>query len=365
MADGAEARGLRFAPITPAQDVALADRLGTLVTRTNPLDYHTFIWDDADKMAEVYTIMARGSAALTVVFADFPRADRCQTVAWRCVQTACVAAREASGTPIAVLASLPENMPEDMAVWFMTQGILPLNGLEAGLEALAALYSDRPQADVDRDILVPCCQTKMTLLDEADAKRALSAFGADIPRHAIADSPDHAATGSETLLPVVLKTRGLAHKSESGGVVLGLDTLDAVRAAATRMHGSSYYIEEMVTDGLAELLVAVIADPAHGYILTLGAGGVLTELWRDTQHLLLPATEAEVDAALSRLRSAPVLSGYRGGAACDRSSVLRAVMAVQDYVIAQDGRVAEVEVNPLIVTPTRAVIADALIRREV
>ena len=83
---------------------------------------------------------------------------------------------------------------------------------------------------------------------------------------------------------------------------------------------------------------------------------------RDTQHLLLPATETEILAALDHLRIAPLLDGYRGAPGCDRASVLRAVMAVQDYVIAQEGRVAEVEVNPLIVTPTRAVVADALIR---
>lgn len=148
-------------------------------------------------------------------------------------------------------------------------------------------------------------------------------------------------------------------------MVLGLTTPEAVSDAATQMASKLFYLEEMVTDGVAELLVSVLADPAHGYVLTLGAGGVMTELWQDTQHLLVPATEPEISAALDRLAIAPLLAGYRGKPGGHRAALLAAVMAVQDYVIAQQGRVAEVEINPLIVTPTRAVVADALIRGDV
>jgi succinyl-CoA synthetase beta subunit len=118
----------------------------------------------------------------------------------------------------------------------------------------------------------------------------------------------------------------------------------------------------MITDGVVELLVGIVADPAHGYVLTLGAGGVLTELWQDTCHLLVPATEAEITTALDSLRIAPLLSGYRGQPSANRTALIAAVRALQDYVVAQKGQVAEIEINPLIVTPTRAVVADALIR---
>ena len=362
MADGGDARGLTFAPITDAQDTALSGVLGPLVTRANPLDYHTFIWDDADAMSAVYTTMAQGPAELTVIVVDFPRRDRCETTAWDCVVTASIAARLASDKPVALLASLPESLPEQTAQRLMAEGVLPLNGLEAGLDALAALYGVRIAADPARAIVLPIASADSIMLDEAASKSALAASGVDIPRHQVATSPNEAASLSETLLPVALKARGVAHKSDAGGVALGLTAPEAVVTAATRMGCASYHIEEMITDGVAELLVAIIADPAHGYVLTVGAGGVLTELWQDTQHLLVPAKEAEVHAALDRLRIAPLLDGYRGAPAADRAAVVEAILAVQDYAIAQDGRVAEVEVNPLIVTATRAVAADALIR---
>jgi hypothetical protein len=78
--------------------------------------------------------------------------------------------------------------------------------------------------------------------------------------------------------------------------------------------------------------------------------------------LLLPASETDIDSALDRLRTAPLLRGYRGAPAADRQALLMAIVAVQDFAVAHAAELAEVEVNPLIVTPDRAVAADALIR---
>jgi acetyl-CoA synthetase len=126
------------------------------------------------------------------------------------------------------------------------------------------------------------------------------------------------------------------------------------------MQAGSYLVEEMVQGSVAELLVGVTRDPAHGFMLTLGAGGVLTELWQDTVSLLLPVTQEDIAAALSHLRIYPLLTGYRGKPAADLETVCSAVLAVQDCVIAQADRIGEVEINPLICTPTAAVAADAL-----
>ncbi|WP_439124713.1 acetate--CoA ligase family protein [Marivita sp.] len=364
MADGGEARGVQFAPVSADQNAALETALGPLVTPANPLDYHTFIWNDAPKMAEVYAIMAAGPAALTVIVVDIPRADRCETDAWDCVETAALMARKTTGKPIALLASLSDSLPEAMAARLMAAGVLPLHGIEAALDALSVIYGARPYADPDRTIAAPAASATKHLLDEADAKAALAQHGLDVPRHVIAATPVDAGRMAVPLFPVAIKARGMAHKTEAGGVALNLSSEAAVLKAAVRMDATAFYIEEMISDPVVELLVSVLADPAHGYILTLGAGGVLTELWQDTVHLLVPGTEQEVRAALDQLRIAPLLYGYRGKPCADLDAVIAAIMAIQDYVIVHDGRVVELEINPLIVTPTRAVVADALIREE-
>jgi acyl-CoA synthetase (NDP forming) len=308
--------------------------------------------------------MASGPAALTAIVVDFPRRDRCITDAWECVEEAAMLASQRTDKPIALLTSLSESLPEDICGRLMRAGVLPLHGLDAALDALAVIYGTRVEADPDRPIPIPSVQDTLCVRDEALAKAILERCGLNVPRHALAASPEEAGQVAESLLPVALKARGMAHKTEVGGVRLGLDSVEAVIGAANAMQSSSYYIEEMIPDGGVELLLGIIADPAHGYVLTLGAGGVLTELWQDTCHLLVPATALEIDLALDTLRIAPLLDGYRGTPRCQRATVIAAVLKVQDYVVAQAGRVAEIEINPLIVTPTRAVVADALIREE-
>ena len=110
------------------------------------------------------------------------------------------------------------------------------------------------------------------------------------------------------------------------------------------------------------MLVAVVRDPAHGFVLTLGAGGVDTELWGDTVQLLVPSTAAEIDAALSRLAIAPKLVGWRGAPGVDREGLVALVQSVQDFAQAHADALWEVEINPVLCTPTRAVAVDALVR---
>jgi succinyl-CoA synthetase beta subunit len=200
------------------------------------------------------------------------------------------------------------------------------------------------------------------LLPEAEAKACLSRFGVDVPRGETVAGPEAAADAAERIgFPVVLKTSGLAHKTEAGGVALNLSDRDDVLRAARSMAAVEYLVEEMIGGGAVEVLVGVLRDPASGFVLTLGAGGTLTEILQDTVSLLVPASHAEIDDALSRLRIAPLLDGYRGAPPVDRGALLAAIGAVQDCVAAHAGELLELEINPLIVTPDRAVAADALI----
>ncbi|MEL6959031.1 MAG: acetate--CoA ligase family protein, partial [Pseudomonadota bacterium] len=172
-----------------------------------------------------------------------------------------------------------------------------------------------------------------------------------------------ASVAEENSGPFVLKSVGEAHKSDHGGVVLDLSSRAQIVQAASNMAASEFLLEEMVTESVAELLVGVIKDSAHGFILTIGAGGTLTEILDDKQSSLIPATEDQVKQALTRLKMAPILSGYRNKPAVDREAIVRTIMAIQDFVLAHVAALEELEVNPLICTPTNAIAADALIRK--
>jgi succinyl-CoA synthetase beta subunit len=258
-------------------------------------------------------------------------------------------------------------MPESRAAEFLTAGIAPMCGLE---ETLAAAEASASVAEAwARPAPAPVLAASPVvgagrLLDEAEAKRLLAAYGLAIPQGRVAATPDEVATAAAALgFPVALKALGVAHKTEAGAVALGLDSADAVARAAEAMPGGAgFLVERMVAGGMAELILGVTRDPAHGLALTIGAGGVLAELLADTTTLMMPAIEAEIRDAIAGLRSAPLLAGYRGRARADVDAVVRAAMAIQSFAGAHADRLIELDVNPLIVTADGAVAADALVR---
>jgi hypothetical protein len=110
------------------------------------------------------------------------------------------------------------------------------------------------------------------------------------------------------------------------------------------------------------LLIGVVLDNAHGYVLTLGTGGTWAEVIDDTQSLMIPCTAQDIKTALRRLKTFNILRGYRNQPAADLNSIIKAALAVQAYVIANHGTIEEVEINPLLCLPDTAIAADALIR---
>jgi acyl-CoA synthetase (NDP forming) len=318
-------------------------------------------------MTATFTAMIGCGFDLSIMILDFPRLDRCSDAIWNSAVRAIAAARDATGGRVAVAASMPENMPESRAEELTALGLAPMAGLDetlAAAEAAAAVAERWERPEPGPVLLGVGSDGPARTLDEAAAKAALARHGLAIPEGAVATSPEEAAAvAGEIGFPVVLKGRGIAHKTEAGAVRLGLRSAEAVAAAARGMDfAESWLVERMVEGAVAELILGVVRDPAYGYTLTIGAGGILTELLADTATLMIPASEADIRAALAGLKTAPLLNGYRGRANADIEAVVAACMALQAYVAEVDDRLEEIDINPLMVTPHGAVAADALIR---
>jgi acetate---CoA ligase (ADP-forming) len=123
-------------------------------------------------------------------------------------------------------------------------------------------------------------------------------------------------------------------------------------------------VEEMIADGVAEMLVGMTVDPQFGQVLVIGAGGVLTEVLRDSVSLLPPFTAESIEAALSRLKVSKLLAGFRGKPAGDIPALVATVLACARYAEANLNTLLELDINPVIVRPAGlgAVAVDALIR---
>lgn len=364
IADAADRHGLMFPSLSSAQSDRLSSVLGPLVSPQNPLDYHTHIWRDRSALTETFSTMMTPSVAVSLVILDFPRGDRCNGDDWMPAIDASLAARAKTGRPLAVVSSLPENMPEPIAQRLMDHGIIPLCGIEEACFAISKAASAKPHAHQPRILLGPPFQTTTTL-NEACAKNEISGFGVHIPRSEIVGTAEHAASAAQSIgFPVVLKGEGYAHKTENGAVRLNLRSRDSVREAAEAMKAERFLVEEMIADCPVEMLVGVVRDEAHGFVLTIAAGGILTELLQDKQFLLLPTAHPMIEDALQRLKIAPLLDGYRGRPAANRGAIIKTIMALQDYVIHHADELEAVEINPLLCGPSRAVAADALITRK-
>ncbi|PDT04346.1 acyl-CoA synthetase [Rhizobium chutanense] len=370
MADAAVGRNVEFPALEPQQLPRLRRVLGEMVALSNPLDYHTFVWGDFERQTEAFSAMFEGGCALNLVVLDFPRGDRCDAAEWVMTADAVIAAATATGALAGLLATLPENMPEPVADRLMANGIVAFSGIDEAIiaaEVAAGIGKvwDRPPPLPLLD--VPSIDGEIETLTEADAKTELAACGLPVPWGLQAFSPREAAEQAERLgFPVVLKGLGIAHKTEAGAVVLNLRDSEAVlNAAAAMPPNGGYLVEKMIDPPVGELIIGAVRDPVFGLSLTLGAGGIFVELLEDSVILPLPATKTEIHAAISRLKLAKLIYGYRGRAKGDLDAAVAAIAAAANYVVMNASCLEELDINPLMVLPEgRGVAAvDAFIRR--
>ncbi|MDI3405774.1 acetate--CoA ligase [Streptomyces cavernicola] len=192
----------------------------------------------------------------------------------------------------------------------------------------------------------------------------LASYGLGFPAaEFVRDADGAAAAAHRTGYPLALKAMGLAHKTEAGGVALGLADEDGLRAAFARMRARTgaerYAVEAMVSPPYAvELIVGVRRDPAFGPVAMVGIGGVTAELLADTAVALAPLTPERARALLLSLRHAPLLTGWRGAPPVHLDAAAAALCAVA-RAGADHPELSELEVNPLLVHPGGAIALDA------
>ncbi|MDE2435214.1 MAG: acetate--CoA ligase family protein [Sphingomonadales bacterium] len=380
IADLAQARGLETPDFQPAVQTQLEAVLGPRVNVSNPLDYHTYIWGDRSALAACFSGLLDAEFEASILILDFPRADRCRVDDWETAVEAFVDAHRARpmqpGTVRIVASSLGENLPEEIAARLLDESIVPVGGLAEALQAIASSASIGMAWSREAAPALPApaalASSDPVLRSEATSKAALAKAGLAIPRGGTFTFAEIEALDRDDALqppapfPLVLKLAGeaLAHKTELGAVALGIANRTELLAAARRMRGmgETFLIEEMVSGAIAELIVGIARDPQFGLFLTLGAGGVLVELLRQSEQVLLPASRTDIAEALARLPFHAILAGYRGRAGCDMTALLDAIEAIAGFAQSHADRLEELEVNPLLALPRGAVAVDALIR---
>lgn len=368
-ADLAEPLALEFPPMAERTAAPLRTLLGDRVTIANPFDMHTYTWFDHAAMRSIFDHVLAADVDAVAFMLDCPP-EGSDDSTWVPVIDQFIAASAHAAPRAAMLASLPETLNRRIRERCIAGGVVPLQGLGEGLLALqhgaavaAAWQRPFPQLQLTGN---PAGASRE--IGEYAAKQRLARHGVAVPKSACVPAAEAGAAAERLGFPVAIKIADptIAHKSERGGVRLGIDSRAAAEAAATELAtlSADLLVEGMVTGAVAEMLVGVVSDAQFGQVLVLGSGGIQAELWRDTVRLLPPWTPESIDAALRQLRCWPLLQGFRGRPAADVPALVAAIAAIAAHASAERATLLELEVNPMIVLAAGrgAIAVDALIR---
>jgi succinyl-CoA synthetase beta subunit len=209
-----------------------------------------------------------------------------------------------------------------------------------------------------------------------EARELLASYGFGMVRSRLAADPRQAADCAEELgypIAVKIESPDLPHKTEVGGVRLGLTTRDEVAAAASevlasaRLHAPDSAIAGVLVQKMAppacELVLGVRRDASFGPVLMLGLGGIFIEVLKDVVFASVPVSAADAESMLARLRGRAVLEGVRGRAAVDRGALVKAICALSDFALAHP-EIVELDLNPVFSGPDGTVAVDWLMVRD-
>jgi acyl-CoA synthetase (NDP forming) len=270
--------------------------------------------------------------------------------------------------------------PQDAVAELHAMGFPTVDGIDACCNTLASLaklgQASRSAAEPVPAVAPAAPLSADAFRHEFGAKRALAAVGIPVLPEQLVTDADAAVHAAEALgFPVVMKiaSKDLPHKTEVGGVKVGLTSAQEVRAAYDEMRRTvAAKAPAAVVDGVliapmakgvAELILGTTTDPIFGPVVMVGLGGIFAEIIQDTAVQTAPVSEPQAASMLRSLKAFPVLNGARGRPPADLEAAAQAVAALSRFAAAHADAVSEIDINPLLLMPKGqgAVALDALL----
>ena len=285
-------------------------------------------------------------------------------------------ARAESGKPVALVSATQGTGSDEAVVTSTHAGFPVLDGVSQFLKGAHALFayrdfllrkqSDLPEPDPKTVDKWSARLRTGAMLAELDALQMLSDFGVNTSAPiAAADEEAVIAAAAGCGYPVVLKTAkpGLLHKSDQGGVIVGITDEDQLRQMYALMRsrlGDDVLIAAVADIGV-EMILGVKRDPQFGPVVLIGFGGVLAETIADVQFAMPPFDAEHVRRCLDRMKLRPLLDGVRGAPAANIDAFCEVAERFSIMVNALGDVLAEIDVNPVIVSEGGAIAVDSLV----
>ena len=370
-ADACEAQGLELPELSPATAAALRSFLPAAASVGNPVDMIASATPEHYRKATELLLHDPNVDSVIVIFIP-PVVTAAEEVA-TAIKAASAGTRKPvvatfmSATGNVALSPVPAfRFPESAAVALarVTRYGQWLARPAGEVPCLPGFDRDAARAIVAREVARGASWVSPSVADEL-----LKACGIATAESRVARSAGEAAAAAAALgFPVVLKAVGAAivHKTEMGGVKLGIDSARAAHAAyedfARRLGDrlEAVLVQRMIPTGV-EMVVGAINDPAFGPLVMAGTGGVLVELLGDTVFRQCPVTEADAEEMIEEMKGRVLLRGYRGSAPADERAFRDVLLRISQLAAACPG-IEEMDLNPVLVLGTGAVAVDARIR---
>ena len=374
-ADACEAAGLRLAALGPKTRTALAALLPKEAGLGNPIDMIASATGEQYRRCLAALLADPNVDAVLVLFIP-PIVTKAAEVA-RAISRA---ARDAGGKPILATFLGEEGSPSAL-------GRIPTYPFpERAATALAraveyAEWRRKPPGRVPRfpeseraearRLVAAALERGGGWLGPRETQDLLAAFAIPTsPLRVVRDGDEAASAARELGFPVALKAVGasIVHKTEVGGVRLGLADPDAVRGAFSEMHGrlgdamTEAVVQKQVSGG-AEVIVGATFDPTFGPLVLYGSGGTFVELVNDVSFRLCPVTDADADSMRDEVRGTARLRGFRGGPPLDEGALREIILRVS-ALVETCPEIREMDLNPVAVLPRGAAVLDARVRVE-
>ncbi|MDA8252803.1 MAG: acetate--CoA ligase family protein [Rhodospirillales bacterium] len=369
LADAAAACGMTVPPL-PAGAQSAIGALVPFASAANPVDSTAQVANDPTLLPRVLDIMlaADGFDTLIGFLAHMGRDEALM----RALRPSLLALRRRFPRRpfLLVMRSLPQVRSE-----LEPEGILVVDEPTDAIRIAAALARLGEPLDATPPPAPPrAAPLPAGPIDEAAAKRALARFGVPfLPERAAATEDEALSAARELSWPVALKVLadGIAHKSDLGGVRLGLRDEAELRAAwrgmmqtvaerAPHVSPKGALVAPMLTGGV-ETVIGGYQDPVFGPMAMFGLGGLFVEVFRDVVFRPAPVTRAGARAMIDAIRGRAVLAGLRGQPPADLDALAAAIVAVANFLAAHETTVSSVELNPFTVLPRGGFALDALI----
>ncbi len=367
-ADEADRLDVPLATFSPATQAALAELLPDGVQPTNPLDHTNMLWADIPRVRALVETVASDPGVNQVLYVQDtpPDLDDSDAAEWKATRDGMVTAH-IPGVGKALASGLPEMLPSPAGQSWGEHGVTALAGIPTALAALRAHTLTSCSAEHLRAIATATVPTAPgAWFSEHEGKALLASHGVTVPVGRTAASADDAVSAAAELEGAVamkISHAEIQHKTDIGGVVLGLTDPQRMHVAAEQLLAlrpdGTVLVEQMASPG-TEMLVSATRDgvvPA----LVIGTGGIWTELMQDVVVIPLPADAARIGDALQTLTSYPLLAGGRGRTPLAVDALCELAAAVGRALLGEG--LTLVELNPVIVTETSAVAVDAVVRR--